>query len=48
MTHWGYFLLAAFVVIGLTHKNERRAIKLVVGLAFVAIAYGMHTYGGLR
>jgi hypothetical protein len=48
MTHWGYFLLAAFVIIGLRHSNERRAIHWVVGLTAVAIVYAMHTYGGLH
>ena len=48
MTHWGYFLLIAFVVIGLRQASERKATQWVVGLALFAIAYGMHTYGGLR
>lgn len=48
MTLWGYLLLFAFVAIGLSRADQRRAARLVVGLTLVAIVTALGIYGGLN
>jgi glycerol uptake facilitator-like aquaporin len=48
VTFWGYFLLIAFVVVGLSRADQRKATRLVVGLTVVAIVTAMGIYGGLN
>jgi hypothetical protein len=48
VTLWGYFLLVAFVVVGLSRADQRKATRLVVGLALVAVVTALGVYGGLN
>ena len=48
MTNWGYLLLAAFVVLGLTeHTTWRKASRLAVILTAVAMVVVFANYGAL-
>ena len=47
MTLWGFLLLIAFVAVGLSRAEQRKATRLVVGLTLVAIVTAMGIYGGL-
>jgi hypothetical protein len=39
VTRWGLVLLVAYLVIGLTNGEGRRALRYVVGLTVVVLAY---------
>lgn len=40
--------MIAFVVVGLSRADQRKATRLVVGLTVVAIVTAMGIYGGLN
>lgn len=49
MTSWGYLLLAAFVVLGLTERRTwRRASRLAVIVTAVLMVAVFANYGALR
>lgn len=49
MTNWGYLLLAAFVVLGLTERTTwRRASRLAVIVTAVLMVAVFANYGALR
>ncbi len=47
MTHWGYLLLVAFVVLGLSPVSWRKAGRLATTLVFIVMLYAFHSYGAL-
>lgn len=47
MTHWGYALLAVFVVLGLSPVSWRKAGRLATMISVAVVAYALHSYGAI-
>jgi hypothetical protein len=47
MSHWGYGLLAAYVVLGLSAARWRKAGRLAAVLTVGGLAYAFHSYGAI-
>ncbi len=47
MTHWGYGLLAAYVLLGVSSMGMRKAILIALVLTVAAMGYAFHSYGAL-
>ncbi len=47
MTTWGYVLIAAYVGLGLSSTNLRKAMKLMAGLTVLVVSYALVSYGAL-
>lgn len=47
MSKWGYALLAAFVVLGLSPVSSRKAGRLATMIVVAVMAYAFHSYGVL-
>jgi len=47
MTHWGYGLLAAYVALGVSPINWRKAGRIASLLTVGGMAVALHSYGVL-
>lgn len=47
MSHWGFGLLAAYIVLGLSSVRWRKAGRVAALLTVGVLAYAFHSYGAL-